>query len=159
MIIDTKEEASTLWRTKTLFVALFLVAILCVVFIVDLETQWKTMVAGGLALVFLFFYWFQYRMEYTYFYFSNNGKNLLFRFYSLRNLYGKPQSIEIAKLNFYKYDIVSAFFNKKEYLLLYQKTPRGIAKYPPISLTLLTKKQKTELKRALFVSSKTADKA
>ncbi|MDR0714244.1 MAG: hypothetical protein LBF89_08305 [Bacteroidales bacterium] len=157
MIIDTKEEATTLWRTKTFFIAIFLTAILIVVFITTLDKQWKTITAGGLALIFIAFYWFQYRMEYHYFFFSNNGKNLLFRFYSLRNLHGNPKSIEISKLNFHKYDITSTFFNKKEYLILYQKTPKGIAKYPPISLTLLTKKQKTELKRALFAALKTAN--
>ena len=87
------------------------------------------------------------------FLFSNNNKNLVFRFYSLRNLYGKPKTIEIFKSEFCKYDIVSGFFNGKESLVLYRKTPKGIAKYPPISLTLLTKKQKTDLKRVLYAAS------
>jgi hypothetical protein len=149
MIIDTKEEASTLWRTKTFVVAVFIGLVLLVV-LLDWGNNLKILLIGGLSLIFLMFYWFQYKMEYTYFYFSNNGKNLLFRFYSLRNLSGKPRSIEIAKLNFCKYDITTAFFDKKEYLILFQKTPKGIAKYPPISLSLLNRNQKTELKRALF---------
>jgi len=95
-------------------------------------------------------YFFQVKMDYKYFYFSNNSKNLVFRFYSLRNFAGKPQSIEIPKQDFVKYDIVMSFFNKKESLILYQRTPKGIATYPPLSLTILNQKQKTELKRTLF---------
>jgi hypothetical protein len=152
MIVDTKEEASTLWRTKTFVVIVFLVLVF-VVMLMDWDKLLRMLLVGGLSLIFLSFYWYQYMMEYNYFYFSNNGKNLLFRFYSLRNLHGKPRSIEIAKLNFYKYDITTAFFDKKEYLILYQKTPKGIAKYPPISLTLLNRNQKTELKRALFTAA------
>jgi galactitol-specific phosphotransferase system IIB component len=110
----------------------------------------KFVICGMLSVIFLIFYWFQYKMEYSYFYFSNNGNNLIFRFYSLRHLYGKPKTIEISKMNFVKYDIVTSFFDKKDLLVLYQKTPRGVAKYPPISLTLLSKNKKTELKRALF---------
>ncbi|MDR3093995.1 MAG: hypothetical protein LBU62_05055 [Bacteroidales bacterium] len=152
MVVDTKEEASTLWRTKIFVVAVFIGLVFAVV-LVDWNTTLQMLLVGIFSLIFLGFYWHQYKMEYSYFYFSNNGKNLVFRFYSLRNLHGKPKSIEIAKLNFYKYDITTAFFDKKEYLILYQKTPKGIAKYPPISLTLLNRNQKTDLKRALFTAA------
>ncbi|MDR1865840.1 MAG: hypothetical protein LBR08_09765 [Bacteroidales bacterium] len=153
MIIDTKEEASTLWRTKTFAVIVFVVAVLVIIFVVSIDSNLKTALLGGLSLIFLAFYWFQYKMEYTYFYFSSNNNNLVFKFYSLRNLYGKPKVIEISKLSFLKYDIESVFFGKKDLLVLYRKTPKGVAKYPPISLTLLSKKQKTELKRTLYAAS------
>ncbi len=154
MIIDTKDEASTLWRTKIFAVIVFALLVIAILFIgLPIGQTVKMIICGGLAAIFLLFYWFQYKMEYTYFYFSNNNKNLVFRFYSLRNMYGKPKTIEISKSGFWKYDITSSFFNKKESLVLYQKTPKGIAKYPPISLTLLTKNQKTDLKRALYAIS------
>lgn len=155
MIIDTKEEASTLWKTKSFAVIVFLIAVIAILLFIPADNTVKLLACGCLSLIFLLFYWFEYKMEYTYFYFSNNNKNLIFRFYSLRNLSGKPKTVEISKMNFYKYDIISGFFNKKESLVLYQKTPQGIAKYPPISLTLLDKNQKTELKRALFIASQT----
>jgi len=149
MIIDTKEEATTLRKTKTFVLIIYLILIaLSFIFISDRAIL--LLILGSLSVIFLLFYWFQYKMEYTYFYFSNHSKNLVFKFYSLRNFYGKPKSIEIPKPNFVKYDIEMSFFNKKDSLLLYQKTPKGIAKYPPISITLLNKKQKTELKRTLF---------
>ena len=157
MIIDTKEEATTLRRTKVFIVVVYV--LLCsflFVFLSDfsffsgVDISIKFIIAGVFSIVYLLFYWYQYRMEYTYLYFSNNGNNLVFKFYSLRFFYGKPKTIEISKTNFVKYDIVTSFFGKKDSLVLYQRIPQGIAKYPPISLTLLTKKQKTELKRTLF---------
>ncbi len=153
MIIDTKEEASTLWKTKSFVVVIFAILIVVLLVFIPVNTTVKALISGALSVLFLLFYWFQYQMEYTYFYFSNNNKNLVFRFYSLRNLYGKPKTIEISKISFFKYDIITSFFNKKEALVLYQKTPKGIAKYPPISLTLLSKNQKTDLKRALYAAS------
>ncbi len=153
MIIDTKEEASTLWRTKSFAIAIFVVLIIVTIFFIPVSKEVIMFICGGLSVIFLLFYWLQYMMEYTYFYFSNNSKNLIFRFYSLRNFYGKPKTIEIAKGSLIKYDIISSFFNRKDSLVLYQKTSKGIAKYPPISLTLLTKNQKTELKRALHTAS------
>jgi len=150
MIIDTKEEALTLRNTKTFVVIAFSVLIIVTVFFAPLDQITKSIIYGVLSVAFLVFYWFQYQMHFTYFYFSNNSKNLVFRFYSLRVFYGKPKTIEIPKTSFLKYDIETSFFNKKDSLVLYQKTDKGVAKYPPISLTLLSKKQKTELKRALF---------
>ena len=150
MIIDTKEAASTLWKTKTFVIAVYAVIILVTAVFLPVGALFKYVIYGVLSVILLLFYWFQYQMEYTYFYFSNNSKNLVFRFYSLRHFYGKPKTIEISKTSFTKYDIVVSFYNKKDSLVLYQKTPKGVAKYPPISLTLLSKKQKTDLKRTLF---------
>jgi len=150
MIIDTKEEALTLRKTKIFVVIAVSVPIIVTVFFSPFDQIIKSVIYGALSVAFLGFYWYQYQMHYTYFYFSNNSKNLVFRFYSLRFFSGKPKTIEIPKTSFFKYDIVTSFFNKKDSLLLYQKTDKGVAKYPPISLSLLSKKQKTELKRALF---------
>ena len=150
MIIDTKEEALTLRKTKIFVVIAVSVPIIVTVVFSPLDQMAKSTIYGALSSAFFIFYWFQYQMHYTYFYFSNNSKNLVFRFYSLRFFSGKPKTIEIPKTSFCKYDIETSFFNKKDSLVLYQKTGKGVAKYPPISLTLLSRKQKTELKRALF---------
>ena len=150
MIIDSKEEASTLRKAKAVVIGLVLALIALTAIYLPVDVIYRYIFCGAFSLIFLIFYWFQYKMEYTYLYFSNAGKNLIFRFYSLRNFYGKPKTIEMSRMSFVKYDIVTSFFNIKESLVLYQKTPKGVAKYPPISLTLLSKKQKTELKRALF---------
>ena len=150
MIIDTKVEASTLRKANAVILGLILASVAVTAIYLPVDVFYRFAICGALSLFLLIFFWSQYRMEYTYFYFSNNGKILLFRFYSLRNFYGKPKTIEIPKTSFVNYDIVTSLFNKKESLVLYQKTPKGVAKYPPISLTLLSKKQKTELKRALF---------
>ena len=153
MIIDTKEEASTLGKTKTFVIMVFSLLIIITVVFTAVDKPVKFMICGALSVIFLIYYWVQYKMGYTYFYFSNNGKNLIFRYYSLRFLYGKPKTIEIPKSSFLNYDITTSFFNKKDSLVLYQKTKKGVAKYPPISLTLLGANKKRELKRALFAVS------
>ena len=150
MVINTKEEASTLWKAKTSVIAVYAASIFVTAYFIEIDSIFKYIIYGVLSVVFLIFFWFQYQMKYTYFYFSNNGKNLVFKFYSLRIIAGKPKTIEISRTNFVKYDIITGFFDKRDSLVLYQKTPKGVAKYPPISLSLLSKQQKTELKRTLF---------
>jgi hypothetical protein len=150
MIIDTKEEASTLGKTKTFVIFVYSLFVILTVAFTSLDTPVKFLICGALSVIFLIYYCIQYKMGYTYIYFSNNGKNLIFRYYSLRFLYGKPRTIEIPKSDFVNYDITTSFFNRKDSLVLYQKTKKGVAKYPPISLTLLGANKKRELKRALF---------
>jgi len=150
MIIDAKDEATTLRKTKAFVMMVWLALIVVTLLYIPVDATYKAVIYIVSSISFLIFYWFQYKMEYTYFYFSNNNKNLIFRFYSLRIFSGKPKTIEIPKKNFMKYDILTSFFDKKDFLVLYQKTPKGVVKYPPIPLTLLSNKQKTELKRALF---------
>jgi len=150
MVINTKEEASTLWKAKTSVIVVYAVLVFVTAYFLEVDSLFKNVIYSVLSVVLLIFFWFQYQMKYTYFYFSNNGKNLVFKFYSLRIIAGKPKTIEISRTNFVKYDIITEFFDKRDSLVLFQKTPKGIAKYPPISLSLLTKKQKTELKRTLF---------
>jgi hypothetical protein len=153
MIIDTKVEAGTLWRTKIFVIIVYSLLLIATVTLLPVDKTTRILICAALSVVFLAFYWFQYMMAYTYFYFSNNNRNLIFRFYSLRNFYGKAKTIELPKLSFIKYDITIDFFDKRESLILYQQTGKGIAKYPPIPLTLLSKNQKTELKRALFAAT------
>ena len=149
MIIDTKEESITLWRAKNITIAIFAVIVtVSIVFIYSDLIKYVTIGVSGIA--FLSFMWIIYMMDFSYFYFSDNGKKLVFRFYSMRIFYGKPRTIEITKDSFLKYELATSFFSAKESLLLFQKTPKGVAKYPPIPITLLNKRQKTDLKRTLF---------
>jgi len=150
MIIDAKDEATTLRKTNAFVMMVLLIIIVGTFLWIQIDATVKFIIIGVSIAATLIYYWFQYKMEYTYFYFSNNRKDLIFRFYSLRIFSGKPKTIEIPKINFVKYDISTCFFDKKDSLVLFQRTPKGVVKYPPIPLTLLNKKQKTELKRALF---------
>ena len=150
MVIDTKSEASTLRTTKMFVIIVFALLVMVTAALLTVDIVVKLVICGALSVLFLTFYWYQYNMKYTYFYFSNNGKNLIFKFYSMQFFFGKPRTVEVAKINFEKYEIVTDFFGKRDSLVLFQKTPKGIAKYPPISLTLLSKKQKKELEQALI---------
>ena len=153
MVIDTKVEASTLRKTKTFVIIVYVLLVVVTAAFIRIDTAYKFLICGTLSVFYLLFYWFQYNMKYTYFFFSNNSNNLVFRFYAMQLFWGKPRTIEIPKNSFLRHEIVIDFFGKRESLVLYQKVQKGIAKYPPISLTLMSKKQKKELEQALRVST------
>jgi len=87
--------------------------------------------------------------DYHYFYFSDQGIKLVFRFYATSALFRKPASIEIKKDTFYKFQIEKELLGLKKYLILYQKTPKGVAKFPPISISLLNKVEELKLSDSL----------
>jgi len=95
-------------------------------------------VASILFLVYLTYYFF---LEYNYFNYTDNGPKLVFHYISMNPLNRKKNAVEILKSNFNGYKLKKSFFGKKIEIILYTKTKNGIAKYPPISLSSLTKSQ------------------
>ena len=63
----------------------------------------------------------------------------------MRIFSGEKNTIEIHKKDFVKFQTNSSLFKMRDYLIIYQKLLKGIAKYPPISITGLSKKDKAKL--------------
>jgi hypothetical protein len=61
----------------------------------------------------------------------------------------KKSSIEIGKNEFAGYEIKKQLLGFREKLILKAKTGRGLAKYPPVSITALNLKEKKSLFQAL----------
>lgn len=101
------------------------------------------------ALIYIFLLLYSYFLNLNYIYYSDNGHSIIFRYYSLRIFSSRKNSIEIPKKDFIQYDFEKKIFNLKETLVLYQGIKTGVAKYPPISISSLTKEEKIKLKKSL----------
>ena len=75
--------------------------------------------------------------------------NLMFRFVSMRPLDNNKKAIQINKADFAGFKFEKSFFGYKENLILSLKTKKGVANYPPISISALSQKHKAMLKQAL----------
>ena len=109
------------------------------------KSQWSFILIGVFVLIIIF----NNFRDFYYIYFSDNGNNIVFKFYSMRIFSGKKNTIEIHKKDFVKFETNSSLFKMRDYIIIYQKLKKGIAKYPPISITGLSKKDKTKLKKQL----------
>ena len=58
---------------------------------------------------------------------------------------GAKKSYEFPASEFYKFEIEKSFFKLRENIILFRKVKKGIAKYPPISLTGLKEKQRNQV--------------
>ena len=91
---------------------------------------------------------FEYLKDYNYIFFTDENNKIIFRYIPLRPFRNKRYSVEIGKEEFHGYKIKRPSALKQE-IILYVKTPQGIAKYPSISLSALNEEEFNKLKKAL----------
>jgi hypothetical protein len=85
----------------------------------------------------------------NYFYFNDNGKNIIIRYYPLRPMARSRKSIEIPKARFAGFEIRNSLLGIKKILILKQTLKKSVAHYPPISISSLTREELAVLTRQL----------
>jgi len=87
--------------------------------------------------------------NYNYIYFNNETDKLILRYFSPKLFTSKKNSIEIPKNEFSGYKLHSFFMRYREKLILYHATKKGMASYPPVSITALSNAERHALLRSL----------
>jgi hypothetical protein len=137
----------------------FILAIVVVVFISILlitylyEDQLFGLTKYHLVIIFassyLLYIIFNALRQFHYIYFSDAGDRIVLRYFPIGLFTSKKNSIEIGKNEFAGYEIHKQWFGIREKLILKAKTGKGMAKYPPVSITALNSKEKESLFKAL----------
>jgi hypothetical protein len=70
---------------------------------------------------------------------------IVFRYFNAGIVGGKKNSVEINKNAFAGYKTESKFFGLSKSIILYQKLGQGVAKYPPIYISALSREQRNKL--------------
>jgi hypothetical protein len=106
-----------------------------------------------LAVVFSLFYlaflMYNYLIDYNYLSFSDEGNKFIFHYISSKPLNKKPKAIEVVKNKFEGYKIERTLFGRKTEIIISVKTQHGVAKYPPINISGLSKTQIILLTKSL----------
>jgi len=104
-----------------------------------------------IVLFFVFLGYLWYAQKQSFFSIEAGGPNIIIKYFIImpRFITMKPKMIEIPRSQFHKYKIESSFFGRRKALILYQKTNKGVVKYPPIYISSLTKEEMKKLKLAL----------
>lgn len=88
-------------------------------------------------------------LNYQFISYSDEGENIVFRYFTTGLVGGRKNSVEINKYSFSGYKIESWFFGLKQSITLLQKFKEGVAKYPPIYISALTREEKAKVFRSL----------
>ena len=109
------------------------------------DTAWTLILVGiyfGYALLPVF-------LNYQYIYFSDDGEKIVIRYFTAGIIGGRKNSIEISKNEFSGYKSEARFFGLIQSITLFQKLREGIAKYPAVYISALSKEERSKLFRTL----------
>lgn len=109
------------------------------------ETAWVVI----LSAVYFSIAYFPSFLKYNYIYFSDDGDSVIFRFYSTGIFKGARQAIEIPKRVFAGYTTEKKRLRLIQYIILLEERRGVIARYPPVSLSALSRKEKEKVFRSL----------
>jgi len=104
-------------------------------------------------VVFFIFATFPMMLNHQYVSFSDDGDTIVFRYFMAGIFGGKKNSVEINKSSFAGYRIESRYFGLMQSVILFQQMREGVAKYPPIYISNLTKKEKAKVLYSLHLHS------
>lgn len=158
MILDIRKTVLKN-KIRSFYTTLFFLTVIAVLLVTNI---YRNEIAGVdkyefsilLACIYILNVMFSVIRNYHYIYYSDEGDKLILRFFSFSFWAQKKSSIEIGKNELEKYQVNRQIFGLRENLLLYQKTKGGLAKYPPVSITALSKSEKKELLDSLAIYSK-----
>jgi len=109
------------------------------------ETAWTVLIAA----LYIFIFFIPMMLNYQYIYFSDDGVNIVFRYFTAGIIGGRKNSIEINKQTFSGYSLEKKFFGLIQSITLYQQIKGRKAKYPPIFISALTRNEKSKVFTAL----------
>jgi hypothetical protein len=88
-------------------------------------------------------------LNYQYISYSDDGENIIFRYFTSGIVGGKKNSIEISKISFSGYKIETRFLGLIQSIILFQKFQEGVAKYPPVYISALKSDEKAKVIKSL----------
>jgi hypothetical protein len=88
-------------------------------------------------------------LNYQFISYSDEGENIIFRYFTAGIVGGKKNSVEINKMSFSGYNIETRFFGLIQSITLFQKFNEGVAKYPPVYISALTREERVKVLRSL----------
>ncbi|TFG42840.1 MAG: hypothetical protein E4H43_02560 [Bacteroidia bacterium] len=88
-------------------------------------------------------------LNYQYIFFSDEGNTIIFRYYTTGLFAGKKNSVEIEKRTFSGFTLDKRFFGLIQSVTLYQRLKEGVAKYPPIHISVLKRQDKESILESL----------
>ena len=149
MIIDIKR--TILRKSLSKFIVLIVLAILlCVLLFIPFQHNFikgveNKLLAIFIAVAYVIYVVYESFRNYNYLYFSDESDKLVLRFFAPNFFTSKKNSIEIPKREFSGYTIHSFFMGYREKIILMRRTAKGIASYPPVSITALNYNEKHDL--------------
>lgn len=149
MIIDNRATLDKVKKRRVIINVVFTVSALYVM-ISDFMKEpvpgirnW--MIASFIGLVYIVLGVISLLRKKNYIYVNIERNSIVFRYFSMSLFDKKKNAVEIPLSDFYGYELIKSYGNMVEELVLLRKMNKKVAKYPPISISILTKEERITL--------------
>jgi hypothetical protein len=109
------------------------------------DTAW-TFILVAIWFLFAFMPMF---LNYQFIFFSDDSEKIVFRYFTAGLVGGRKNSVEIDKKSFSGYKIETRFFGLIQGIILFQKFQEGVAKYPPVYISALSREDRAKIIKSL----------
>jgi len=149
MIIDIKRTILSKNLGKFIALIILVLVITALLFLPFRNELLKglsnSLLAIFIAIAYVIYAFYESFRNYNYIYFNDESDKIVLRYFSPGLFTTKKNSIEIPKKEFAGYELESFFMRYREKLIILRKTGKGIAKYPPVSITALNPTERHNL--------------
>jgi len=121
---------------------------------VYLNPAYMTLILVSLFVVFVIMVGLNLTRENNFIIYKETDDKIIMRYYPLHPFHDKFKSIEISKKTFSHFELEKRSLGLREDLFLFQMSAKGLAKYPGISLSALSKEQRSGVLESLSKYSK-----
>lgn len=142
-------------RIRLFSVTVLLLAYLVMVYIAKLIKfpilgMSETMLTLILIAAYLVYAIYPMILNYQYISYSDEDDKIIFRYFTAGITGGKKNAVEINKRDFAGYKREKKLFGLIQSITLYRQMPNGVAKYPPIYISVLSGKEKARILSSLY---------
>lgn len=149
MIFDNRDTVFKLNKRRYILILVYLTLMSVIIFSGLFEDRLKIQLAVIVSILYIIYTIFSYLLNYSYFSYKDDKDKIMLRFASLRPFDNRKQAIDIRKKDLKGYVLKKSIMNFREDLILKVSTKKGLANYPPISITALSAKHKQMLINSL----------
>jgi hypothetical protein len=109
------------------------------------DTLWTVI----LTIIYVFIAILPMILNYQFVFYSDDTDKIVFRYFTSGIVGGKKNSVEIDKRSFGGYKTEKRMFGLVQSIVLFQNFREGVAKYPPVYISAMTKEEKAKVFKSL----------
>jgi hypothetical protein len=153
MKIDNQRNTYRIWLSRLVMTMVFALVILVLIFV-----SWFDNLDSGItkyhiifliSSIYLLINLINYLKRPYFVSYSDQGEKIVVRYYPVSMFTSRKNSIEIPKQQFVKFELKPFLFNTQHKLILVQNFRGKEARYAPISLSALDKKDRKKIVQSL----------
>jgi len=111
------------------------------------DTTWSLILVG----IYFVLAFYPMVLNYQYISYSDEGDKIVFRYFMAGITGGRKNTVEISKATFAGYRKETKLFGLVKSVILFQQLAEGVAKYPPIYISILSKKERAKVLNSLYL--------